>query len=145
TCASVGQRSECRGRGVQGRSNRNAVRGAFAADGASATRRTSKLETQGGTMEIRKPTFALVLAAAAALSIAPLIATDIGGENIRLSGCLVRGGTGGYLLPNGSNQPSGQRADHSVTPGAVGTTGSVATIFYWLRDDDDLKPHVGHR
>jgi hypothetical protein len=32
-----------------------------------------------------------------------------------------------------------------VTPGAVGTTGTVASIFYWLEDDDDLLPHVGHR
>src|SRR5262245_23877474 len=104
-----------------------------------------EVRNPGGTMDIRKPTFAFVLAAFAALSIARLTATDSGGENFRLSGCLVRGETGGDRLTHGANQPSWQRADHSVTPGAVGTTGSVATIFYWLRDDDDLKPHVGHR
>jgi hypothetical protein len=96
-------------------------------------------------MDIRKPAFALLLAAVAASPIARLNAVDSAAETIKLSGCLVRGESGDFLLTNGSNQPSWQRADQSVTPGAVGTTGSVATIFYWLREDDDLKPHVGHR
>ena len=96
-------------------------------------------------MDIRKPTLALLLAAVAVASIARLSARETAAESITLAGCLVRGESGGFLLTNGSNQPSWQRADQSVTPGAVGTTGSVATIFYWLRDDDDLRPHVGHR
>src|SRR5262245_21675206 len=92
-----------------------------------------------------KTTFAALVAAAAISSTASLMAGNAAADDITLTGCLVRGESGGYLLTNGSNQPAWQRADHSVTPGAVGTTGSVATIFYWLRDDDDLKPHVGHR
>jgi hypothetical protein len=96
-------------------------------------------------MDMRKPTLALLLAAVAAASIARLSATEIAADPIKLSGCLVRGESGGFLLTNGSNQPAWQRADQSVAPGAVGTTGSVATIFYWLRNDDDLKSHVGHR
>jgi hypothetical protein len=100
--------------------------------------------TNGGTMKTKKPTLALLLAAAV-ISSGALNARTTAAEDIRLSGCLVRGESGGFLLTNGSNQPGWQRADQSVTPGAVGTTGSAATVFYWLRDDDDLKRHVGHR
>lgn len=90
-------------------------------------------------------TLKALVAAAAMSSTVSLAAGTAAAEDIKLTGCLVRGENGGYLLTNGSNQPAWQRADQSVAPGAVGTTGSVATVFYWLRDDDDLKPHVGHR
>src|SRR5262245_60179141 len=83
------------------------------------------------------------LVAAASWTAAPAASTAA--EDIKLSGCLVRGQSGGFLLTNGSNEPAWQKTDQPVAPGAVGTTGSVATIFYWLRDDDDLRPHVGHR
>jgi hypothetical protein len=67
-------------------------------------------------------------------------------KDIKLSGCLVRGEDGGYLLTNSPGEPAWQRsADPTVAPGAVGTTGNFATIFYWLKDHDDLKEHVGHR
>ena len=65
--------------------------------------------------------------------------------DVTLTGCLVRGEDGGYLLTNGPSAPAWQRADAAISPGAVGTTGTVASVFYWLRDDDDLKGHVGHR
>jgi len=66
-------------------------------------------------------------------------------KNIKLSGCLVRGEEGGYLLTNSPGEPAWQRtADATVVPSAVGTTGNVATIFYWLKDHNDLKEHVGH-
>jgi hypothetical protein len=88
----------------------------------------------------------LVPAAAAAAflwlgAVSPAIAAD----DIKLSGCLVRGESGGYLLTNGPGAPAWQRADPAITPGAVGTSGTFASIFYWLRDDDQLRPHVGHR
>jgi hypothetical protein len=66
-------------------------------------------------------------------------------DYIKLTGCLVRGEDGGFLLTNGPSEPAWQKADASVTPGAVGTTGTVASVFYWLENDDDLRPHVGHR
>ena len=67
-------------------------------------------------------------------------------KDIKLSGCLVRGEDGGYLLTNSPSEPAWQRtADPTVVPGTVGTTGNFATIFYWLKDHDDLKEHVGHR
>jgi len=66
-------------------------------------------------------------------------------KNIKLSGCLVRGEEGGYLLTNSPGEPAWQRtADATVVPSTVGTTGNVATIFYWLKDHNDLKEHVGH-
>jgi hypothetical protein len=66
-------------------------------------------------------------------------------KDIKLSGCLVRGETGGYLLTNVPGEPVWQRsAEGTVLPDAVGTTGAVATVFYWLDDHDDLKSHVGH-
>lgn len=67
------------------------------------------------------------------------------GKDIKLSGCLVRGEEGGYLLTNSPGEPAWQRtADATVVPGAVGTTGNFATIFYWLKDHNDLAEHVGH-
>jgi hypothetical protein len=84
--------------------------------------------------------------AAAPLPHGALAAAD--GKDIKLSGCLVKGeGDGsGYLLTNTPAEPGWQRsADANVAPSAVGTTGSYATIFYWLDGDGDLKHHVGHR
>jgi hypothetical protein len=67
-------------------------------------------------------------------------------EDITLTGCLVRAeDDDAYLLTNVAGEPAWQRADGRVTPGPVGTSGTVATIFYWLTDHDDLKNHVGHR
>ena len=68
-------------------------------------------------------------------------------DNIKLTGCLVQGeGDGGYLLTNTPAEPAWQHtADANVAPDAVGTTGSFATVFYWLDGDGDLKHHVGHR
>jgi hypothetical protein len=69
------------------------------------------------------------------------------GEDIKLTGCLVKAeGNDGYLLTNTPDDPGWQHAsDARVTPSAVGTTGGFATIFYWLNGDGDLKNHVGHR
>jgi len=70
-----------------------------------------------------------------------------GGDDIKLSGCLIRGdGDGGYLLTNAPNDPAWLKGeDRQVAPSAVGTTGGFTTIFYWLEGHGDLKEHVGHR
>jgi hypothetical protein len=65
-------------------------------------------------------------------------------DEVTLSGCVVRG-EDGFLLTNAAGEPSWHNADNQVVPGPVGTTGGLATIFYWLNDDADLKDHVGHR
>jgi hypothetical protein len=65
--------------------------------------------------------------------------------DIKLSGCLVRGEEGeGYLLTNAPGEPAWQRtAEGNVMPGAVGTSGAFASVFYWLDDHDDLADHAG--
>jgi hypothetical protein len=69
-----------------------------------------------------------------------------GEEKIKLSGCLVKAeGDGGYLITNLPSEPGSSTADRNVATSAIGTSGAFSTVFYWLRDDDDLKDHVGHR
>ncbi|HVH29619.1 MAG TPA: hypothetical protein VM818_22885 [Vicinamibacterales bacterium] len=67
-------------------------------------------------------------------------------ETMKLTGCLARGeGDGaGYLLFNVPAGVAQASSSSTATPGAIGTTASFANVFYWLRADDDLKPHIGH-
>jgi len=67
-------------------------------------------------------------------------------DEIRLSGCLVRGQDGdGYLMTNVPGDAAWQRpGDAIVAPGPVGTSGTVASILYWLEKKDGLEEHVGH-
>jgi len=67
-------------------------------------------------------------------------------DDIRLSGCLVRGQDGdGYLLTNVPGEAAWQRpGDAIVAPGPVGTSGTVASVLYWVEKKDALKEHVGH-
>jgi hypothetical protein len=69
------------------------------------------------------------------------------GDDIKLSGCLIRGEEGaGYLLTNAPGEPSLFKADdHKVAPSAVGTASGFATLFYWLYGSSDLDEHVGQR
>lgn len=67
-------------------------------------------------------------------------------DSVKLSGCLVQGHDDGFLLINGPREPAlGTAAAVTATPGAVGTTGVTANIFYWLAKDGDLTPHIGHQ
>ena len=68
-------------------------------------------------------------------------------DEIKLSGCLIRGEEGaGYLLTNAPGDPAIFKADdRKVSPSAVGTTGGFATIFYWLYGNNELNEHVGQR
>lgn len=67
-------------------------------------------------------------------------------DDIRLSGCLVRGQDGkGYLMTNVPGEAAWQRpGDAIVIPGPVGTSGTVTSILYWLEKKDGLDNHVGH-
>jgi hypothetical protein len=93
--------------------------------------------------------------AAAAFASAALVLTVLAldadrafaADTVKLTGCLVRGeGDGaGYLLYNApAGVASAPSASKTATPGAVGTTAAFTNIFYWLRNDDDLRPHIGH-
>jgi hypothetical protein len=67
-------------------------------------------------------------------------------EKIKLNGCLIKAeGDDGYLITNLPSEPTSSTADRNVATSAIGTSGAFSTVFYWLRNDDDLKKHVGHR
>jgi len=67
-------------------------------------------------------------------------------DKIKLNGCLVKAeGDHGYLITNLPSEPASSTADRIVTTTALGTAGAFSNVFYWLRNDDDLKEHVGHR
>ena len=67
-------------------------------------------------------------------------------DKIKLNGCLVKAeGDHGYLITNLPSEPASSTADRTVTTTALGTAGAFSNVFYWLRNDDDLKEHVGHR
>src|SRR4051794_9490144 len=69
-----------------------------------------------------------------------------GDEKIKLNGCLVKAdGDDGYLITNLPSEPGSTTADRNPTTTAIGTTGAYSTIFYWLKNDDDLKKNVGRR
>jgi hypothetical protein len=91
--------------------------------------------------------FACAVAGAMPIQAAAGSKVALDDKDIKLTGCLVKGeGDGsGYLLTNTPNDPGWQTADTKVAPSSVGTTGSFATVFYWLDGDGDLKRHVGHR
>jgi hypothetical protein len=76
-----------------------------------------------------------------------LIGTAAADDNdIRLTGCLVRGQNGeGYLVTNVPGEAAWQRPGAAtVVPGPVGTSGTVSSILYWLEKRDGLDDHVGH-
>ena len=67
-------------------------------------------------------------------------------EQVKLSGCLVKAeDDDGYLITNLPGEPAASTADRNVATDAIGTSGAYSAVFYWLRNDDDLKDHVGHR
>jgi hypothetical protein len=67
-------------------------------------------------------------------------------EKVKLNGCLVQAeGDDGYLITNLPSEPSPTTADRNPTTTAIGTAGTYSTVFYWLKNDDDLKKNVGHR
>lgn len=90
-------------------------------------------------MRFRTITWAIALAVVVA-------ARGEAADEIRLSGCLVRGQDGdGYLMTNVPGDAAWQRpGDAIVAPGPVGTSGTVASILYWLEKKDGLEEHVGH-
>ena len=67
-------------------------------------------------------------------------------KDIKLSGCLVQAQDGdGYIVTNSPNEPAMVGTSGRVATDAFGGTGNFSTVLYWLDDDNNLKPHVGHR
>ena len=93
-------------------------------------------------------TLMMGLIAAATVTVAGLNTSvqAAGDEKVKLNGCLVKAeGDDDYLITNLPSEPSASTADRNPTTSAIGTAGAYSTVFYWLRNDDDLKKHVGHR
>jgi hypothetical protein len=90
-----------------------------------------------------------VVVLATALVLAPVAARSVAADDkVKLSGCLVRGEGDGepYLLMNAPSVPAlSNSAPSTVAPGAIGTSGEYANVFYWLSGDSQLKDHVGHQ
>ena len=72
-------------------------------------------------------------------------AASAAAESVKLTGCLVRGEGDGYMLINPPVEPAASTVTRAVEPGALGTSGAYANIFYWLGDHGDLRDHVGHQ
>jgi|SRR6476620_6561973 len=69
-----------------------------------------------------------------------------GDEKIKLNGCLVKAdGDDGYLITNLPSEPGSSTADRNPATSAIGTAGAYSTVFYWLKNDDDLEKNIGHR
>ncbi len=74
-----------------------------------------------------------------------MAAASVAADSEKITGCLVKG-EGGYLIVNPPMAPASTTTQRQpAEPGTVGTAGVYANVFYWLDDDDSLKPHVGHR
>lgn len=63
-------------------------------------------------------------------------------DKVTLVGCVIKG-DGGYVLSNADGWDS-------VSPGTSSSTVTSASnvagrTFYWLKDDDDLEKHAGHK
>jgi len=96
---------------------------------------------------MRPMAYAWVLTAGLGIAGAGLAGTAAAADKpVTLSGCLIRGQDDGYLLTNEvGTQGTRRTANGSVAPGPVGTSGTAASIFYWLGNHKDLANHVGHR
>jgi len=84
-----------------------------------------------------------LLAAALALGASVAFADD---NDVKLTGCVIRGEGHGFLLTNSPGEPAFERAQSErIEPGVVGTSGAGGAVFYWLNDDKDLRKEVGHK
>jgi len=71
--------------------------------------------------------------------------TAVAADSEKITGCPVKG-DGGYLIVNPPMAPVSTATQRQpAEPGTVGTAGVYANVFYWLDNDDSLKPHIGHR
>jgi hypothetical protein len=97
----------------------------------------------------RHRTLMMGLLAAAAVTVAGMnssVQAVSGDEKVKLNGCLVKAeGDDDYLITNLPSEPGSSTADRNVATSAIGTAGAYSTVFYWLKNDDDLKKNVGHR
>ena len=65
--------------------------------------------------------------------------------NVTITGCVVKGSQGGFLLTQVNETIAA--AASAARPGSpvAATTTSPARVLYWLDDEDELKAHAGHK
>jgi hypothetical protein len=92
---------------------------------------------------------ALGLAATATAEQAAIVGTQPqGSKDITITGCVVKG-EGGYVLTGVSEET----ARAALAGGASAASGAAlpkdavgpGQVIYWLKDDDELEEHAGHR
>lgn len=68
-------------------------------------------------------------------------------RNITITGCVVKGDDGGFLLTNVLQQTTTSTTLTTPTGTAAVTTATTrpARMLYWLDDDDELEGHSGHK
>jgi len=59
---------------------------------------------------------------------------------ITVTGCIVRGQDGGFLMAD-----LGARSSTAAPSATIGTSGKAARVLYLLKNDDDWKMHAGRR
>ena len=72
-------------------------------------------------------------------------ATQQDKKDVTITGCVVKG-DGGYVLSDVSpeNTAAAVAAGSPSTPQPAGTV-MPGRVFYWLKDDNDLAEHAGHK
>jgi hypothetical protein len=80
------------------------------------------------------------LAAAGLVAIASAGLTAAADPEITVTGCIIRGDDGGFLVAD-----LGARSSTSAPAATIGTTGEAARVLYLLKNDDDWKEHAGKR
>lgn len=89
----------------------------------------------------------LTALAGAALIAGAQPSTALAAEDIKLTGCLVKAeGNDGYLVTNTPTEPAMVgTSGRAASPDAFGGVANFNAVIYWLDNDHDLAPHVGHR
>jgi hypothetical protein len=60
--------------------------------------------------------------------------------DVTVTGCIVRGDEGGFLVAD-----LGASTSTQSPPATIGTTGKAARVLYLLKNDDNWKEHAGNR
>jgi hypothetical protein len=80
------------------------------------------------------------------LTVALGLAANFGGApvaadaDITVTGCIVRGDEGGFLVAD-----LGANTSTASPPATIGTSGKAARVLYLLKNDDNWKEHAGNR
>jgi hypothetical protein len=99
---------------------------------------------------MKRMSFAAAIAFASALSAISATAQSVAAaapqqdkKDVTLTGCVVKG-DGGYVLSDVSPENTAAATAGTSTPPPAGAV-APGRVLYWLKDDDDLAEHAGHK